>query len=110
MDKLVSWSKNADPGVRYFSGLATCAATFTLPPDAKAAGQRCILQLGKVCDVAEVTLNGRKVGVVWIAPFELDGTGDCAAGAAGATAGDCEPDGRGGVGVRVQLRFCNYER
>jgi len=81
LDKPVSWSKHPDPGVRYFSGLATYTTLFTLPASrAGSEGQRCLLQLGKVCDLAEVKLNGREIGIVWTAPFEFDVTGELIAG------------------------------
>ena len=74
LDNLTSWSRHSDAGVRYYSGLATYATSFTLPPSTRSAGQRCLLQLGKVCDIAEVTLNDKVIGVVWTAPFEIDVT------------------------------------
>jgi hypothetical protein len=70
MDQLSDWSKHPDPGIRFFSGIATYSTTFDLP----ASSGRCILHLGKVCDAAEVKLNGRSAGVAWTAPFELDVT------------------------------------
>jgi hypothetical protein len=65
---LGSWSGNADPGIRYFSGTATYRTTFELP---KSAG-RLVLDLGAAREVAEVTLNGKNLGTAWTAPFALD--------------------------------------
>jgi hypothetical protein len=75
MDKLVSWSQSTNFGVRYFSGIGDYFTTFDVPAVALGKGQHCVLQLGRVCDVAVVRLNGTKVGTVWTAPFEIDVTG-----------------------------------
>ncbi len=74
MDALASWTENGDPLVRYFSGIATYQSSFHLPAGTKEADMRCVLQLGKVCDIAEVKLNGRSAGIAWTPPFELDVT------------------------------------
>jgi hypothetical protein len=34
------------------------------------------LDLGKVCDIAEVKVNGKPVGVSWAPPYRLDVTAD----------------------------------
>ena len=68
---LVSLSENSDPGVKYFSGVATYRQTFTLPKAvAKTSGL--MLDLGAIGDVAEVWLNGRQVGTAWHAPYRVD--------------------------------------
>lgn len=63
---LGSLSAQADPGIKYFSGVATYHKQFTLPPIAR--GAELILDLGKVGDVAEVLINGRPAGIAWKAP------------------------------------------
>lgn len=68
---LGSLSTQADPGVKYFSGVATYTRTFRLPKTAR-PGAPLFLDLGQVGDVAEVWLNGQKVGGVWKAPYRLD--------------------------------------
>ena len=69
---LASWSENADPGVRYFSGTATYHKTFShgVPQD----GSRVWLDLGEVQNLAQVTLNGRELGILWHAPFSVEVT------------------------------------
>ena len=52
LDKLISWSRHADSGVKYFSGTATYRKTFHLPPEALAAGRAVYLDLGKVAVIA----------------------------------------------------------
>lgn len=43
-------------------------------------GQRILLDLGAVGDVAEVSLNGRPLGILWKPPFRVDVTGALKAG------------------------------
>ena len=67
MDSLQSYTESANPDVRYFSGTAVYRTTFSLssvPADA-------VLSLGRVCDLAEVTLNGQPLGTLWKEPFAL---------------------------------------
>ena len=76
---LAPLEQNADPGIKYFSGLATYAKAFTAPKGWK-AGQRLWLDLGSVRELAEVRVNGRLVGTAWHAPFRLDVGGAAHAG------------------------------
>jgi hypothetical protein len=71
LPSLIPLNENADPGVRYFSGVATYGTRFALP-DAPRSGQPLLLDLGKVGDLAEVRVNGQLVGTVWTAPYRLD--------------------------------------
>ena len=67
---LRSLTDHADPGVRYFSGVATYRTAFAAPrvrPDACV-----VLDLGEVADVAEVRVNGRTVGHAWKPPYRVD--------------------------------------
>ncbi len=79
--KLGSWTENADPAVRYFSGTATYATTFQAPKNWKKEQGRMALNLGEVKNLAGVTLNGRAVGIAWKAPYEIDVTDALKAGA-----------------------------
>ena len=67
---LAPLDKNADPRVRYFSGVATYTADFTLPE--RVTGTPLLLDLGTVGDIAEVRINGRAVGTAWHAPYRVD--------------------------------------
>ena len=71
---LASWSENSDPGVKYFSGTGVYTKTVQAPaawlkPDAKVW-----LDLGDVKNIAEVSVNGKPLGVVWRPPFRVDAT------------------------------------
>ena len=68
---LAPLNEQADPGVRYFSGVASYTNTFSTPPGYR-AGEALSLDLGQVGDLAEVWVNGRKAGSAWHAPFVVD--------------------------------------
>jgi len=72
MDKLESWTVNKDDGVKYFSGTATYTKTFEVTKSAIVPGTHLFLDLGNVSDLAEVTLNGKKLDLLWKAPFRVD--------------------------------------
>ena len=60
-----SWSDNADPGVKYFSGTATYTKTVDAPAGWFAPGAQLWLDLGDVKNLAEVSVNGKPLGIVW---------------------------------------------
>ena len=68
MDSLSDWTANADPGIRYFSGIASYSATFSLEEVPSAAE----IDLGKVGCMAEVSLNGILCGTAWRSPYRLE--------------------------------------
>ncbi len=80
LDRLISWTEHSDPGVRYFSGTACYAKDFELPAGMVAKGRSVVLDLGRVKNFAQVTLNGRKLDVLWKEPFSVDVTGLVRAG------------------------------
>jgi hypothetical protein len=71
LDELKSLSENPDAAVRYFSGLAEYTQEFEIPAGVK----RCRIDLGEVCDMAEVRVNGKSAGIFWKPPFTVDVTG-----------------------------------
>ena len=71
LDALGSLSEQAEPGVKYFSGVATYNKTFELPKGVK-PGQALLVDLGRIGDVAEVRVNGKLAGTIWKAPHRLD--------------------------------------
>lgn len=76
--ELRSWSENADPNIKYFSGTATYSKELRLDPPRP--GQRYILDLGTVHEMAAIKVNGRAMGVVWYPPFRIDVTSALKAG------------------------------
>jgi hypothetical protein len=81
LDALKSWSESADAGVKYFSGTGTYTKTIQAPADWMRPGSRLWLDLGDVKNLAEVSLNGRPLGIVWKAPFRVEVTGAMKPGA-----------------------------
>jgi hypothetical protein len=74
LSSLSSWHENSDPGVRYFSGTGTYANSIQAPADWFQKGVRWRLDLGDVKNVAEVSVNGKSLGIVWRPPFRVDVT------------------------------------
>jgi len=72
LDRLSSWSENADPGIKYFSGTATYTASFSVPASWLVSGARYGIDLGDVKNLAEVKVNGKPLGTVWKTPFRVD--------------------------------------
>lgn len=73
-DQLTSWSQNADAGVKYFSGSGTYTKSILAPADWFKNGARLWIDLGDVKNLAEVTVNGKPLGIVWHAPYRVDAT------------------------------------
>jgi hypothetical protein len=76
-DTLQEWTARPEPGVKYYSGIATYRKTLNMirVPEGKT-----YLDLGVVHDMARVKLNGEDLGVVWCAPWRIDVTGAIKAG------------------------------
>jgi hypothetical protein len=73
-DKLMSWTDSAENGVKYFSGTATYAKEIEIPAADLGAGKTLWLDLGRVKNLAEVSLNGKPLGILWKPPFRVDVT------------------------------------
>lgn len=74
MDKLSSWTDSAQEGVKYFSGTATYRKSVQVRSEWLHAGSRIYLDLGKVRDIAEVSVNNKPVGITWAPPYRMDVT------------------------------------
>ena len=81
MPDLVSWTASSDPGVKYFSGTATYSTTIRAARSWFRPGQQVFLDLDKVRDIAEVSVNGKPVGLVWAPPYRLNVTAELKPGA-----------------------------
>ncbi|MGN6505152.1 MAG: glycosyl hydrolase [Tepidisphaeraceae bacterium] len=71
-DRLHSWSEDADPSTKYFSGSATYHTTVDLPSDFDPKRTQTVLNLGRVSDVARVEVNGKPVGTALRDPYIID--------------------------------------
>lgn len=76
-EKLQDWTTRPEPGIKYYSGIATYRKSFSL---AKVPEGKTYLALGVVHDMARVRLNGRDLGVVWCAPWRIEITETIKAG------------------------------
>jgi hypothetical protein len=69
-DQLSDWKDNAIDEIQHYSGTAIYRKTFSM--EEISDDKRYVLDLGNVKIVADVKLNGKKVGIDWMPPFELD--------------------------------------
>jgi hypothetical protein len=69
MPRLNSLTESDDPGVRYFSGTCTYDTDFPLDAGAIDTHSDLFLDLGAVENIAEVTLNGKPLGILWKPPY-----------------------------------------
>jgi len=73
--ELRPWTENADVGVKYFSGTATYDKVVQAPKSWFNPEAKLLLDLGTVYDLAEVSVNGKAVGLLWKPPYRVDVTG-----------------------------------
>jgi hypothetical protein len=69
--QLAPLNDNTDPGIKYFSGIASYIKDFIAPKGWK-PGQPLMLDMGDVREVAEVVVNGKPAGATWHAPYRID--------------------------------------
>ncbi len=86
-DSLQDWTARPEPGIKYYSGIATYRKVFDFAPEVSKTNTGLrpptfdfFLDLGVVRDMARVKLNGRDLGVVWCAPWRVEVTGALKAG------------------------------
>jgi hypothetical protein len=72
-DSLVSWPTRPEPGIKFYSGTAVYEKTFTVEEaKLRTKNSKLFLDLGKVCEVAEVKVNGKSCGTVWCPPWQVE--------------------------------------
>ena len=72
VSQLQSWTE--DRRTQHFSGTGRYELDFQVPGRYVSEELEAVLDLGKVGNIAEVTLNGKMVGVAWMHPYRLDVT------------------------------------
>lgn len=70
-DELSDWAHNPDPFIKYYSGTAEYNTTFEAPV---LPGTRYWLEFGKICNIAEILVNGRSCGTLWTPPYRVEVT------------------------------------
>jgi len=74
-DSLMSWPARPEPGIKYYSGTAVYEKTFTLDDSKlKIKNSKLFLDLGDVCELASVKVNGKPCGIVWCPPWRVEVT------------------------------------
>jgi hypothetical protein len=71
-DKLMSYTDSKDDGVKYFSGTATYVKDIDISNEMIGKDRPIYLDLGEVKNLAEVSLNGKNLGILWKPPFRID--------------------------------------
>ena len=71
-DRLQDWTLRGEEGIKYYSGIAKYHQEFQIPDEFNSESNReYFINLGDVCDMARVWINGKDMGVVWTDPFQL---------------------------------------
>ena len=71
-DQLSDWTTRPEDGIRFYSGIARYSKAFDLPATPGATPSTSwVLDLGTVQNMARVRLNGKDLGVVWTAPWQV---------------------------------------
>jgi hypothetical protein len=91
LENLISWSDSADAGVKYFSGAGIYSKTVQASPEWFKKGTKLWLNLGDVKNMAEVTVNGKSLGIVWHTPYRVGVTSVLNPGATKYTFADVTP-------------------
>ena len=76
VDKLISWSENIEPGIKYFSGTGTYSKVIQAPDSWFKKDLEIWMDLGDVKNIAEVIVNGKSLGIIWKKPFRINITQD----------------------------------
>ena len=79
-DTLSDFRYNSNPGIRYFSGIATYSKEVQIPGDLLRGKGQLWLDLGQVNNLAEVWVNGKLAGTAWKSPYRVDISKEVVAG------------------------------
>jgi hypothetical protein len=71
---LFDWTTHKDEGIKHYSGTAIYQTTFNIEKGFLQEDKAFTLNLGEVHVIAKVMLNGKEIGVSWLAPYSLDVT------------------------------------
>lgn len=71
-NELIDFSQHSEKEIKYFSGTATYRKKITMSSNSIISGNRVMLRLGEMNDIASVKINGRTVKVLWYPPYDCD--------------------------------------
>ena len=71
-DTLFDWTTHKLEGVKHYSGTAIYKTSFNIEKGFLKSDRQFELNLGEVNVIAKVILNGKEIGVSWIAPYILN--------------------------------------
>jgi hypothetical protein len=69
-EKLNSWSVDANPEIKYYSGTAIYKKNFNIPESMY--GGRIYLTFERIADLGRVVVNGAECAVLWTPPYRVD--------------------------------------
>lgn len=69
---LSAWNESDDTNIKYFSGSGTYTKTINVPASWISGEGSIWLDLGEVENLAEVSVNGKSLGIVWKKPFRIN--------------------------------------
>jgi len=70
-DELFDWTAHKAEQIKHYSGTAIYTTTFNIEKGMLQSERKFKLNLGEVSVIAKVILNGKDIGVSWIAPHAL---------------------------------------
>jgi len=79
-EQLMDFRDNPDPGIKYFSGIATYTRNVDIPADMVGGEDHILVDLGQVYKLAEVWVNGKLAGTTWKPPYRVDISDEVTAG------------------------------
>lgn len=71
-DSLFDWTTSKVEDIKHYSGTAIYTIDFKVDTNILKSDRKFKLDLGSVNVIAKVMLNGKEIGVSWIAPYTLD--------------------------------------
>ncbi len=71
-NQLEDWTKNVKDGIKYYSGIATYHKIISVPENIVTDKKTdFFLDLGEIHHLARIYINGKDMGVVWTAPYQV---------------------------------------
>lgn len=71
-NNLFDWTTRKEEGIKHYSGTAIYQTAFNIQKGFLQKDKVFTLNLGEVNVIAKVMLNGKEIGVSWLAPYSLD--------------------------------------